>query len=216
MHFHYPLVRQNLTDQVADAIRQMIVSGELPDGQRINESHLAAALDVSRTPLREALGRLVNEGSLYNVPRIGYFVSPLTVDELQQLYPIRAMLDPEALRLAGIPSAEVLKRLEELNREILTAADVPAKIDADDQWHLILVSMCPNKVLVGLIDQFIRRTRRYELALFREAGNVSVSTNHHERIVRALRAGNLEEACEVLRQNLSGGVEPLIHWLQSR
>src|SRR5262245_36973472 len=98
------LDRPNISDVLATALRDMIVDGRLPAGERINEVHLAARLQVSRTPLREALGRLVAEGALTSVPRIGYFVCPLTLDEFEQLYPIRAILDPEALRLAGIPS----------------------------------------------------------------------------------------------------------------
>src|SRR4051812_43701219 len=133
--------RANTTDHVADAVRQMIVDGQLADGARINEVHLAASLQVSRTPLREALGRLVTEGAIYNVPRIGYFVSPLTVDELEQLYPVRALLDPEALRLAGAPPPALLDRLTELNRRMLTASDAAERIDVDDEWHLLLISL---------------------------------------------------------------------------
>jgi DNA-binding GntR family transcriptional regulator len=206
----------NLSADAADVIRQMIVNGQLTDGSRINEVHLAEELSVSRTPLREALGRLVAEGALYQTPRIGYFVSPLSVSEAEQIYPIRPLLDPEALRLSGVPSEAVLSDLEEVNRGILMAATVPEKIDLDDRWHLLLLSGCPNRVLLELIGHFMRRTRRYELALFREAGNVRVSTVHHDQIVRALRAKDLEKACDVLRQNLTGGLEPIISWLRSR
>lgn len=208
--------RGNITDDVADTIRQMIVEGQLPDGDRINEVHLAHQLGVSRTPLREALNRLVSEGALTNVPRIGYFVAPLSIDELRQIYPMRGLLDPEALRLAGVPSEEVLARLDALNREMLLAVDAVERIRFDDAWHLLLISGCPNGVLVELIKQFIRRTGRYELALLREAPNVAISTTHHDHIVRALRAGKLEEACAVLKQNLSEGMEPIVAWLESR
>ena len=82
----------------------MILDGRLPAGERINEVRLAAQLGVSRTPLREALARLANEGALRDEPRRGYFVKPLTGEEVRAIYPIRAILDPAALRLAGIPA----------------------------------------------------------------------------------------------------------------
>ena len=105
------LARDNLSDTVATRLRHLIVDGQLAAGQRINEVHLSQQLGVSRTPLREALARLAQEGALRSVPRIGYFVRPLDIDEFEQLYDIRPLLDPEALRLAGLPSRERMQRL---------------------------------------------------------------------------------------------------------
>ena len=75
------LARDNLSDTVATRLRHLIVDGQLAAGQRINEVHLSQQLGVSRTPLREALARLAQEGALRSVPRIGYFVRTLDVDE---------------------------------------------------------------------------------------------------------------------------------------
>jgi hypothetical protein len=105
------LVRPNLSGPVADRLREMIVDNRLQAGERINEVHLSARLGVSRTPLREALIRLEAEGALASFPRSGFFVRPLTLAEFEQIYPMRALLDPEALRLAGLPSPKRLERL---------------------------------------------------------------------------------------------------------
>src|SRR5215207_8203723 len=187
------LARDNLSDAVTTRLRNLIVDGTLPAGERINEVHLAQALGVSRTPLREALARLAHEGALRGVPRIGYFVRPLTLEEFEQIYPIRPLLDPEALRLAGLPSPARLERLREINRAIEDARDADAIIALDDEWHLELVAGCPNQVLVDLIKQFIQRTRRYEIALMRERRNVAVATSTHDAIMAALEAGRSEE-----------------------
>src|SRR5262249_40350900 len=90
------LSRANISADGAAAVRAMIVDGRLPAGERINEVRLAEQLGVSRTPLREALNRLSSEGALTSAPRIGYFVRPLTLEEFQQIYAIRPLLDPEA------------------------------------------------------------------------------------------------------------------------
>jgi DNA-binding GntR family transcriptional regulator len=211
-----PFDRPNISDMLVNTLREMIVDGRLPAGERVNEVHLAAQLRVSRTPLREALGRLVAEGALTNVPRIGYFVCPLTLDEFQQIYPIRAILDPEALRLAGVPSAERLERLQALNSEIRQTSDVAQVIDLDNAWHHELLAGCPNKVLIDLIEQFMRRTRRYEIALMRERGHGWVTAHEHESILAALRAGDLGGACEALRHNMQTGFEPVVSWLRER
>lgn len=208
--------RPNISEALVATLREMIVDGRLPAGERLNEVHLAASLGVSRTPLREALGRLAAEDALTSSPRIGYFVRPLTIEEFQQIYPIRAILDPEALRLAGVPPSRRMARLEARNRNILEAGDPEKVITLDDTWHLELLSGCPNRVLIGLIEQFMRRTRRYELALMRERRNVRGATDDHKKILTALRAGNLDRACEALRRNLQSGIEPVLDWLKSR
>jgi DNA-binding GntR family transcriptional regulator len=208
--------RPNLAEALVAELREMVVDGRLADGQRVNEVHLATSLGVSRTPLREALGRLAAEGALRSSPRVGYFVRRLTADEFREIYPIRALLDPEALRLAGVPAARQIARLEALNRTILDTEDAEKVISLDDEWHLDLVSGCPNRVLIGLIEQFMSRTRRYELALMRERRNVAGANDGHKRILTALRRGDLDRACDALRRNLQSGAEPILDWLRAR
>ena len=208
--------RPNLSEELASELRERIVDGRLPAGERLNEVHLAASLGVSRTPLREALGRLTAEGALTSSPRLGFFVRPLTAEEFRQIYPIRALLDPEALRLAGIPSRERIASLEKRNAALRRTEDAEGVISRDDAWHLELLAGCPNRVLVGLIEQFMRRTRRYEIAYMRERRHVGVATDEHGKILSALRARNLERACEALRRNMQSGVGPILGWLEER
>lgn len=210
------IARDNISDSVAVAVRDMIVDGRLPAGERINEVHLSVQLGVSRTPLREALAKLAQEGALRSIPRIGYFVRDLTLEEFEQIYDIRPLLDPEALRLAGLPSPERVERLRALNTKIERTRDANAIIDLDDKWHLELIARCPNKVLIDLIRQFIQRTRRYEIALMREQKNVAVATSNHKSIMAALRRRDLEAACAALRINLQTGREPIAAWLKAR
>jgi DNA-binding GntR family transcriptional regulator len=210
------LVRANISDSVANELRNMIVDGRLPAGERINEVHLSEQLGVSRTPLREALARLAQEGALRGVPRIGYFVRALSLEEFEQIYDIRPLLDPEALRLAGLPSQERIERLSDLNERIAKAEDADTVIALDDEWHLELIGDCPNTVLIDLIKQFIQRTRRYEIALMREQKNVSVATSNHRSIMAALRRRDLTGACAALRTNLQTGREPIVSWLKAR
>ena len=209
-------LRANLAEEVANEVRGMILDGRLPAGDRINEVRLAAQLGVSRTPLREALSRLVNEGALDDEPRRGFFVRPLTAAELRAIYPIRAILDPAALKLAGIPSSEAILRLREINRRIGASANPAEAIRLDDEFHLDLLAGCPNPVLIDLIKQFIWRTRRYELALMRQDAAVEDTVAAHERILAALEAGDLEQAAHELERNMTGGEQPILDWLAER
>ncbi len=211
-----PLARANVSEAVASAIRAMIVDGRLADGERINEVRLAEGLGVSRTPLREALSRLAAEGALTSTPNIGFAVRPLTVEEFEQVYDIRPILDPAALGLAGLPSPERLARLEALNRAFAEEAEAEAAITLDDRWHLELIGACPNRVLIEMIEAVALRTRRYELALLREQPNRQRAGDDHDRIMAALRAGALPEACAALKRNMQSGREPIRAWLTAR
>jgi DNA-binding GntR family transcriptional regulator len=211
-----PIAHAKVSDSTADELRNQIVDGRLPAGERINEVHLSRQLGVSRTPLREALARLAQEGALRSIPHIGYFVRELTLEEFEEIYPIRMMLDPEALRLAGLPPPARLQRLTELNASLEKARSTSAVIDLDDEWHIELVADCPNKVLLELIRQFARRTRRYEIALMRERKNVSMTVSKHRAILAALRRRDLDGALQALRVNLQSGRAPILDWLKAR
>jgi DNA-binding GntR family transcriptional regulator len=215
-HASLLIVRDNISDALVVELRNRIIDGRIAAGERINEVRLAEEVGVSRTPLREALARLAHEAALRASPRIGYSVRPLTLEEFEQLYPIRALLDPEALRLGGIPPRERLDRLRDLNEQIARAPDADAAIALDDAWHLELVAGCPNQILLGLIEQFMRRTRRYEVALMREQQHVFNATTGHNSILAALRRRDLTGACAKLRINLQQGSAPIVAWLQAR
>ena len=206
-------MRNNLSVDVADIIARRIVEGGLPLDSHLNEFDLARELGVSRTPLREALARLAAEGLVVAVPRHGFRVQALTDAELRDLYGMRAVLDPAALGLAGIPSASALRELGALNRRIAAAdGDIELVIDLDDQWHLALVDACPNRILLDLIHQYMRRTRPLERAYMRSEANVRRMTREHDRILAFLRRGDLTEAVNALQSNMQSGLEPLLAW----
>lgn len=208
--------RPNISSQVRDELRRRIVNGAAAPRTRLNEVHLARDLAVSRTPLREALCGLVAEGLVDEIPRRGFFVAALSVEEVRQLYVIRRLLDPEALRLGGIPSRTTLKQLRQLNRQIGAESDPERIVDLDDDWHLLLVDHCPSRILIDLIRQFMVRTRRYEWAYMSESGNVSVAIEEHRRILAALGRGDLDAACTALLNNMTSSEPQLIAWLENR
>jgi DNA-binding GntR family transcriptional regulator len=212
----FPQDRPNLSEDLAGIVREMIFDGRLPAGLRINEVRLAAQLGVSRTPLREALATLLVERALTAVPRRGFFVQELTAEEVKNVYPMRAILDPEALRLSGIPPAKRIKKLEDIAGRLQSTNDVKSAIRLDDEWFRALWADCTNPVLVELIEHFMRRTRRYELAAMRERENVTASSRSKIEVVELLRAGKLSGACKRVRKSLNDGAEPVLEWLARR
>jgi DNA-binding GntR family transcriptional regulator len=208
-------MHDSLSQVLEREVRARIVSGELPAGQRINEVHLARALEVSRTPLREALTRLTGEAFVEARPRLGFYVRPLSTGEVVQLYPIRGRLDPWALRLSGIPPQATLAELAAKNDQIAAAAgDPPRVVELDDQWHVRLLAGCPNQVLLELIRQMMWRTRRYEHLYFRDPAHVAGAVRTHAAILRALRRGDLDAACTKLEDNMSEASPALLRAIE--
>lgn len=210
------IIRSNISAELAESLRQMIADGRLVADSRINEVHLSTELGVSRTPLREALAMLVAEGALEAKPRKGTFVRALSREDFLHIYSIRPLLDVGALRMAGLPTEKTLTKLQKLNAQLAAADKTLRKIIIDDEWHLLLVAGCDNPVLIGLIEQFMVRTRRYELAYLREHRNTETVVDEHMAIMRALEQGDLEGACQALQTNLTSGVQPILDWLQQR
>lgn len=208
-----PTNRDNLSTSIEHELLEMIFDGRLVAGERINEVRLAEQLGVSRTPLREALTRLAADSVLESLPRRGFFLQRLTVEEFDAIYKIRPILDPAALQSAGLPSEEQLQQLHALNRTLARAGTPDELNQLDDRWHLLLLSHCPNPVLLDLIEQFMRRTRRYELAYLREQDNVSIATAEHDEILSALEARDVDRACRALHTNLTSGFGFLRAWL---
>lgn len=199
-------MRENMTSHLQHELRGRIVRQELAPGSRINEVHVAEDLGVSRTPLREALTRLEVEALVESRPKLGFYVRPLSKTEVEELYAIRVRLDPWALRLAGIPPADILDELERRNAELARSRTADDAIDVDDAWHMQLLAGCPNRVLVDLIRQMMARTRRYEHIYFSDRKNRKRAVIEHAKLIALLRRKDLAGACRVLEANMSSSL----------
>ena len=209
-------LRPSLKEDLVAAIRTLIFEGQLHPNKHINEVHLARHFAVSRTPLREALSALQAEGAVAHKARRGFFVHELNAEEVREIYPIRSYLDPEALRLSGIPEKARLARLYGMAKRFPTVTDVDEAIKLDEDWHRLLWAHCPNRVLTELIEQFMRRTKRYELASMRDARTLNTTSKYKINILDALSKNNVETACNHLRLSLKNGAKPVFAWLEGR
>ena len=208
------LKRHSLRDQVRLAIIDLVFSGALPAGERINETKLARRLGVSQTPVREALLSLEGQSFFIAETGKGVRVRPLDPCEVREMYPVHAALESFALELAGVPGADILAELRSLNEEFAKAETEPERaIDLDTRLHRRLLEGCRNAYLLDLIAQLRRSANRYAHAYMREPGHVTLSFEQHNRILAALEARKLKQAVKLLRENDLTAVEPLVMWL---
>jgi len=210
------ITRVPLREQAHHAIIGRILREELAPGSRLSDSVLAGELGVSRTPVREALLRLEREGFLEVDVGRGFFVKPLSVREVREVYPILWTLEILALRTSPPPPRARLAELGRINAELAGAgADPERRIDLDVEWHRTLLEGCGNGRLLEMIAGLKVVIRRYEYAYMQNAAHVPVSTGQHEQMARAVEAGDLETAVPLLEENWRFGMEELLGWLEA-
>jgi DNA-binding GntR family transcriptional regulator len=206
------ITRRLLRDDVYAAVMDLILHGELEPGARVNESRLAEQLGVSRTPLREALHRLEQEGFLRSEPNQGFIVNRLTEREVCDLYPVLWMLEGAALRETMNHGGVDLERLRGLDTERLAARhDLIREYDIDVEWHAELVRNCPNALLLDLIRYVKRIARRY---LRLDIERLDATIGGHRAVISALEAHDVDGAVEHLRQHWTHGMDATLSWVR--
>ena len=207
------IVRIPVRVAVRDRVIDRIVKGSLPPGAAINLAALAAELNVSPTPLREALIELERDGFVDGFQGRGFSVRPWSADEVRDLYELIPELEVLAFRAAPPTDPARLKRLDAVNADLRAAEDPAAAIELDTLWHNTLLAGCVNRTLIELLHALKQRARRYEFAFLQESGH-KISTEQHSGIVRALRKKDLQRAARLLRDNWNIGPRFLLPWLE--
>jgi DNA-binding GntR family transcriptional regulator len=208
------IARVPLRDQVHHAIIDRILRDELRPGARISDTTLARELGVSRTPIREALLRLEREGFLEADVGRGFFVKPLSVREVRDVYPVLWTLEVAALRGTAALTEDRRAELDRINAALEGEQDPERRIDLDEAWHRTLLETCGNEYLMGLIATLKTVIRRYEYAYMQNAGYIPVSTRTHEQIAELLAAGDVDGAAPLLENNWRFTLDSLLKWLR--
>jgi DNA-binding GntR family transcriptional regulator len=209
------ITRQPLRHQVYQAILDSVHRGDLPPGSRVKDTTLASQLGVSRTPVREALLQLTREGILQADMGRGFRVGQLDPTEMRETGAILGALEVLALEISPEFSGERLRRLAEIDRVLSqTRADAERIVALEEEWHRTLLQECPNGRLRDIISSLWQVPRRYMRAYLRDSGRLSLSTQHHSRIVEALRRQDRTSAGGRLKQYWERGVEELGSWME--
>jgi DNA-binding GntR family transcriptional regulator len=209
------ITRKPLRDQAYQQILALVHRGDLRPGTRVKDTTLATQLGVSRTPVREALLQLAQEGVLAADMGRGFSVGRLDLSEMRETGVVLTELEVLALRTSPEIPADRLARLGELDRELShIRSDVDRIVSLEEEWHRDLLAGCPNQRLRLMIGNLWQVPRRYMRAYLRDARRVSLSIQHHTRIIEALRRGDLEAAEVRFRHHWDRGIEELSRWLE--
>jgi DNA-binding GntR family transcriptional regulator len=194
-----------LAEQAHAEIKRMIFEFALMPGDRFSETELALRVKVSRTPLRAALQRLAREGFLQLLPRLGWQVTPLDFDVMDELYDLRILLECEAARhLAECEERPGLKALAEVwlapppERE----SDAAAVGALDERFHSLLVQGSGNREMSRVHQEITERIRIIRRLDFTKPARVEATYDEHARILRAITRRRGDEAQRLLRAHI--------------
>ena len=202
-----------LADGIADHVRDLVLTGQLRPGAKIDQEAIAGALGVSRSPVREALVTLGKEGLLQVTPRRGVFVAPLTATDIIDHYEIFGVVSGwVAAGAARALTPEDLERLGEIHARFLIEPDADLSALNHD-FHRVINATAPRRArwLLGLLARSIP-ARYYELV----DGRHAEAAEHHGAILDALTDRDPERAREIMEQHLRASGEAAVTFLRGR
>jgi DNA-binding GntR family transcriptional regulator len=194
-------------DHAYESIWRQLITGERKPGERLSDVELAAQLGVSRTPVRQALHRLAQDELVRFDPRRGFWVRVFTVQDVREMFDVRAALEVLALRLAAphLRPADLNAHLDRLHsfRARLDERPVVPFLQHDFQLHNLIIHASANGRLIRILAAL-----RSQVGLFqiRDAAGypnrLELSLDGHERVLLALLAGETERAALLLAEHI--------------
>ncbi|MCD7981174.1 MAG: GntR family transcriptional regulator [Clostridiales bacterium] len=200
-----------LRDVVFHTLRTAILKGDLKPGERLMELQLAAKLGVSRTPIREAIRMLEQEGLAVMIPRKGAEVAKMTEKDMEDVLQIRCALEELAVRLScqNITQTEFqeLRAAMEQFREMTRTDDIAAIAKADVNFHDVLYKSAENPKLLGLLNNLREQMYRYRVEYLKDPSIYPQLIEEHHQLYEAVREKDGERASAITRKHLENQTE---------
>lgn len=200
-----------LRDVVKNSLRSAILRGDLKPGERLMEIHLAKQLGVSRTPVREAIRLLEDEGLAATVPRRGAHVAKMTEKDLFDVLEIRDALDELAVKAACMRMTDDdYKELENAFLEFkksCSTGDVRVIAQADEDFHSVIYKASKNPKLVAIVENLKEQMYRFRYEYLRGIEDFSGLIAEHEAIMKDLSEKNENAVKEEMHKHLKNQVE---------
>ncbi len=204
----------SLADRAAIEIRDRIVAGVLSPGSRVNIAALSKELNISPTPLREALKKLIPEGLVVYKSRVGYAVRVLTLHEYLQVSEIHQALEIHLVReLAGTPGLLDQDGLHRINDELDALArngDADGVARKNDAFHGKLYETYPNKLMISRLRELFEAVRPQRDMMYRSNAFLLRVADEHRRILGGIAAKDPDTAARAMRAHYVSGRESAV------
>ena len=199
-----------IAEEIKDHLRKAIVNGKLKEGEKLSEPRLQEMFQTSRSPIREALSILEQEGLVTRIPRRGAFVNKITLEELNDTTIVVATLEGLAARLALPRLADSdfkkMARLIKAMEEEVDRYAIDEYTDTHGRFHEVFVSKCGNKVLARLIGNLRKRYVRPKVTSYYFKHNIEAAVSSHLEIIEALKQGNPQLVEETVKSHVMMGL----------
>lgn len=196
-----------LAEQAYQVMRDAIIGRQLPAGSRLSAPDIAQRFHISRSPVREAISRLADEGLAVAEPRRGAVVAHITLDDLVAIYDLREVLEGLACRLAAtrVTAEDLVELRLVLNEhaEAVSANDVERRLEADQQFHASIHKVAGNARLGEALARLQGQIRMGMDATRRRPGGLQQARNEHEEIFSALERRDSSEAERAARIHIA-------------
>jgi DNA-binding GntR family transcriptional regulator len=213
-----PVQRQTIASQALEVLRSQILRGHFPDGEALRQDALAKQLGVSRIPIREALRQLEAEGLVTFTPHRGAVVSKLSLEEIDEVFALRADTETGLLRRA-IPhlTKEHFDRLDEIlvrYERALQRGEVAMWGELNWQFHSTLYAPASRPITLGLMQRLHDHADRYVRVQLAVTHWESRASQEHRAIAAAARRKDARRACALLRQHILSAGQSLVTFLR--
>jgi DNA-binding GntR family transcriptional regulator len=193
---------ESLTESTMKRLRQAIVSGDLDLGSALSERQLAELLEVSKTPVREALAQLRLEGLVRILPHRGAFVFTLSQQEVVEICELRQALEATALRTAIERNADAfgqaLGAVVHRMRRARSRGDIRAYLDEDTRFHECFFAHCGNSLMAKNYGMFVGKIAALRTHLAQKPQHTELSFKEHEAMLEAVSRGDAPAALAIL------------------
>jgi DNA-binding GntR family transcriptional regulator len=213
------IVVRTVSEQVYNAVRDRILSGQIAPESPIRQDALSAALGVSKIPLREALTRLEQDGLVSSQPNRGYVVSPMTGAEADEVFALRLKLEPEATAIGATNASSQQRRIATEAFELLDAEAEKSEARMgvlNREFHLALIRPSAKFVTIQLIERLQLIAERYVRAHLEPQGRERRARAEHAGLLKAWLAGDAAAVQRKVEIHISGALEDLRLELESK
>lgn len=203
------LIQRSVGVQVYDQIWERIVNGELKPGEKISDLRLSEDLGVSRTPVREALYLLTQDGIVKSVNNHGFYVATFSNKDVTEIYDIRTVLEVLALRLAlpNLTNREIeltQKAMDEVGQLMQTGDETFSEkfLVVDRQFHQLLTLAAGNSRLATMMASLRGQIGVFQVYGIHSRPLIKLSFEHHQAIISALKQRDMEQATQAMERHI--------------
>jgi DNA-binding GntR family transcriptional regulator len=212
--------RKSLGEHVFENLRQAIIRGDVAPGDRLVESRIAEVLDISRTPVREAIHKLEREGLLRKLPHGGFTVVHLSREDIEETFGIRCVLESYAARLVALNHTEEdLIPLEKKIREFqvcLAKGRFEELPKINTEFHNLFYALSRSPKLIKLINDLRDQIFRFRRILLKMDDMAKTSNEDHRNMLEAIRQRDVDRVEKLVKEHIARGKRIVLKAMEDR